>query len=556
MTQLSDSELNRLKQILNEPQTKLKDPVKQMIEDGFGVVTPAGTRALLLIRERYVGDFKDFFTVLVKRYDKNKRATAEIKRLSGVLSKINSVANLIDKILMTSDPFVARDSGLELRESLADIDNELVFFSDVTKITGTLSRGFEETAAKFKDRINLEGIKKAQAVFSKKSKEITAQPSIGKTMLGWGKSLGKTALTVATLDMMGTGEFIRGSIAKRAEKKQRLESRELESAGTNVRQEATQSSVGEVIKGRRGRSTKEAADEDRLGRSRRAKYDTTSSISGGLYSFFNRDAMDAEWTKRLLVAVEGTGPIEIGGGRGKRWDLIGEIIGAAVVGAMLGWLAGKTIGKIVVNGQTVDVHTENAWRWLMGKTDKQIDRKQRADAAATGNPEIYWATFLKQKHPNWSSEKIQQKAFANVEWARANVAGENVNPNYNFEGDEDLAVMATGEAERMGISYGGERTGIPSEIYKNGPYGYETVVDGTQIAGKSEKEVMEKVAQFNESQGISVDWREKMNSQGDTVPIDTSEVDFQKETKETFKKISDTLTDTNEAKNNKTPISV
>ena len=554
MAQLSDAELNKLKQLLNEPKSKPKDPIQQMIEDGFGVLTPAGQRALIVIRERYSGDFKDFFTALSKRYDENKRATAETKRLSGVLSKINSVSSLIDKILTTSDPFVARDSGLELREMLADIDNELVFFSDVDNITKTLSRGFEDTAAQFKDRVNIQKLKEDQAKLVRKTKEITGRPSIGKTIGGWGKSLGKTALTVATLDMMGTGTWIRGSLAKRAERKQRLENMEFESSGTNVGPAPSGlSAVGE------------AADEDRLGRSRRGRYDTSSSISNGLFSFFNRGAHDASWTKQLLAAARGD--ISVDGGVGKRGGgfmaflpagiaAIMGTIAAGIVGATIGWLAGRAIGRIEIYGQTVDVHTENAFRQLMGKTDKQIANKRLADAYATGRPEVYEATRLELENPTWSAEKIQNKVKQNLDYISRRAGGQEVNENYNFEGDRDHAPMSIEEQAYQGFQVMGGRTGIASEIYPSGN-GYETSVDGKGIWGKTPAKVREKVEKYNESRGIDTDWdwRDKIDSKGESVPIDMGD-NNQKEQTQVLNEILKETVENNEAQKTKTPISV
>ena len=413
---LRDDEIDKFRSLMQPREPKLKDSVKQMMDDGFGVVTGAGQTALETIKDRYTGNFRTFFTELRKHYDKTRRMTAEITRVTGVMNKINTLVSLIDKISATPDILKAREYGLELLRLAQALDEDFVFFTDATKISGVLSANFVAVANK--TGIPLEDLSNAQAIFTKKTKEIAKPKSLGSKIEDKIRTIGEVVGRVGSVDMMGGGQSIRDNLSKQQIKKERLEANEWNVAGTNI---GTDTESGGV----------EQEDESIMGAMNRASGASGGGggdIESGLFAFFNGRAMKAKWTKRMLDSSGGLGGLgseDSGGGAGGfggrgLTGLIQGIVGPviAVMGAgMVGWMAGRAIGGLEVGGKTIDKHIEGAGVSLMGGDEdarmKKAAKKARKDAKkGKVQSTMARAMQLQVENPGMTSKEAAQIAWA------------------------------------------------------------------------------------------------------------------------------------------------
>lgn len=512
--------LGEIEKLLKKSPTP-RDSVREMIEDGFGVLTPNGQRALALIRGRYTGDFKDFFTTLSQRYDKTKRATAEIKRVSGVLSKINSLVELIDQILLSTDALQAKEDGIRLAEMAVDLDSEFEFFTDASNITQTLSENLEDVADK--SGVSLEDIKAAQAVFTRKTQEITKQPTKISRIKGGLKSIGQTALSVATLDLFGGGQAVRDSAARRELRKQRMENIELGSAATNVGREATEPEM-------------EPEQEDES--SRISKRSPSGDLSGALFSFFNTGAYRAKWTSQLLASSGYNRYADDSGSQSNKMGMglggmtlaalvpqIMKIMGPAMAimfAGQVGWLMGRAIGQFKLGEKTVDKHIEDfGTRRIFGGDEQMRTEKAAKKAKKEGlQPLQVRALELQAENPEMTPGEAAKQAWAELHPETPEKA-------------ETPTEMPLGEQALSVTPYI-----VPAGIDLNPETGkYETTINGQRVVADTPQELEEMQTQFASGIGAgdySSDFSKDFKSAFDKsmemqeVPIDISSVEAQK----------------------------
>ena len=450
---LRDSEIDKFRSMMKPRKSTANNSIQQMMDEGFGIVTGVGQTALEIIKERYTGDFRTFFTMLSAKYDRYKRATAEIKRVRGVFSKISSLVILIDKILSTNDIVKAREYGLKLLDMVTELDDEFIFFTDATKISETLSENFEQIART--TGISLEDLDSAQVLFLKKTKEITKPVSKGKQFLDLVKTVAGTVGKAATLDMFGIGPYQRRERNKQKIMAERLDENAFGVAGTNIGAETQRQEI-------EPEDTSIMGAVDRAGEGRRG-----GDIETGLFNFFNGKAMKAKWTKKMLESSHGGSgsgiDTEDAGGGGIR--NFGSMINLATVAIVaftyaatlaVDWLSKQKFISDMMGG---DAHTH---------LQKEASKATLAQARGTGHltPEHVRALQIRAK-----DESIGAKAATQMAWEQMHgiILDENLNvvskPGDDIE--REAHIQERNEQEAMQQARGNEMS-VEESIKKFG----------------------------------------------------------------------------------------
>lgn len=543
---LSDSEIRKFRQQAIKPPTP-KDSVKQMQDDGFGVATPAGQSALKTMRDRYSGDFRNFFVALNKRYDKTEDAGDEVTRIRGVLERINSLVILIDRLLNTSSLIQAKNDGIKLDAMVSELTNDFNYFVDASKLTEVMSENFEDIAKKSNEGVSFEKIAGAQAILSRKTKEITKQPTIGSKVAGLAKTIGSVASSIATIDYMGGGGSVRESIAKKAERKQGIEDAEFAEAGENIGTTATAQDMPEE-------------DDSAMGAYSRAG----GGVGGGggdleraLFKFFNGRAMKAKWTMALLASTGGDGIQDSGAKDGGRGGMgmgmaalipqIMKVMGPAMAvmfAGQAGWMLGRAIGKIELGGKTIDERVEGAGLAMMGgDVDARMKKKAKKakKEAKKGNiqPLMARAMELQAENPEMTSGEA-----AKVAWAEKMEAEGDATPSESLgiqEKEIEIPSESIGtKAVESSVSAGaGEK--LPDGIVIDPATGMymdeKTGATGSTIS----------IAQDN-AQQPKYDAINKAGSEGGgKVPIDTVSAEDQKMQKDATEQLNESIKIMNES---------
>jgi len=289
---------------------------EKLKESGFGVFTEEGRKILLRISNRYLGDFRTFFLDLTARYTTDMRSTAEIKRINEVLWKITGLTNHISKLYASPDFRTAVEDVKVLKEKIADLDSEFVFFVTTETLTKTLKENIAKTEKA--TGISLEDMRYAQGVIGRKVQEISKPRSlfsgigegISEPLKQRGNELYKGLFTallgpLAPLYPIGSAiwKSLRGtSLGDRATRKNALNEEEFNMTSVNVGRGGLSSVGRETIEERPSRRERE------WGGTRSTTLSSALSFQESLFLFFNTHsggAYQARWTKELLEAVGG-----------------------------------------------------------------------------------------------------------------------------------------------------------------------------------------------------------------------------------------------------------
>lgn len=437
MPEFSNDELAKLREVLRRLETEHKTRPKrtydeELKESGFGVFTKEGQLVLERIRNRYEGDFRKFFVDLNNKYMSTKKATAEIKRVSDVLARINSLTIHVNKLIGSVDFKNAPEDVTILKRMIKDLDSEFSFFINTENITKTLAENITETERT--TGVNLEDLKYAQGIFGRKVQEVTKpsrilMPGIGPAMGGGIKNIGE-ALLYSTLTpfapIFGALKYLGRSAGERERRRETFGETDFAMAGANV-SPRTLPPMRETLG---GYETEEAVARRgwRSERTGGSLGTSTIGIQEGMFMFFNTRAYQARWTKELLEAVGGKGPEKgPGEGRGSFLDKIGETFGkmigpvlgpvfsalgktlAVAAAGAFGWWLGRWIGEhLKWGGKTLDEHLQGFFqKYLFGGSESDQLRRQ---AKATKDPVQRRALELQAENPQLNSVEALRQA--------------------------------------------------------------------------------------------------------------------------------------------------
>jgi len=173
---------------LSKAPAKVRDPIKDMKDAGFGAFTSEGMKILDTINTRYTGDFLTFFIELEKKYIGYTRKTAEVAKIKNTRQKIGDLSVFIDQLrdgIISPDP--AKDIQ-KLRQSIDELDSDFQFFVNSDQVSNVLSENMASVASS--TGITLEDLKFAQGNITRKAKEITKPASrIPPELKDFGKDL-------------------------------------------------------------------------------------------------------------------------------------------------------------------------------------------------------------------------------------------------------------------------------------------------------------------------------------------------------------------------------
>jgi len=303
---------------------------------GFEVFDQESVKSLRAIQRKYRSDYRKFF-MEVANVEKGQGRPQQLKRVDEVLAKIDKIWHLIDSILSTTSTTL---SGEELKEMFLltnEVDDDFRFFSDPENLSVPMQKRIKEAEKK----TSIRATDLAQANRAIKGRLLEA--GRGKT---FGEKFGHLAPALKPLGdaskevrdyLLGPFESVYkagastvggiGNMIKAHKERKKELSRRAFTQSTLLSEEATPEflnaysgagsfGVGPVPKvmggGYRKSTPKFAAKEPEAARSpfstratRERGRQTQQDLGQALFSFFNKDAFRAKWTRELYEALTG-----------------------------------------------------------------------------------------------------------------------------------------------------------------------------------------------------------------------------------------------------------
>jgi len=323
---------------------------------GFEVFDQESVKSLRAIQRKYRSDYRKFF-MEVANVEKGQGRPQQVKRVDEVLAKIDKIWHLIDSVLSTTSTRVSEEELKELFLLTNEVDEDFRFFSDPENLSVPMRKRIKE--AEEKTSIRARDLAQANRAIKGRMLEAGRKQTVGekfghlapafKPLADTAKEVGQYMLgpfdTIARAGgaaVGGVSSMIKAhrerkrEISRRAFTQSTLLSEEATPEFMNAYSRAGTSGIGPVPKvmeaSFRKASPKFAAQEPESARSpfstratRERGRQTQQDLGQAFFTFFNKDAYRAKWTRELFEAItgkKGTGGIRGGGDEGGDFGLL------------------------------------------------------------------------------------------------------------------------------------------------------------------------------------------------------------------------------------------